>query len=345
MKKYYRLISRMLFAIGLGLMFISSQSFAQSTSVSGTIKDTESGDPIPGVNVVVKGTSNGTVTDVDGNYTISVDKDAVLVYSFVGYATQEVTVGSQTTINLSMEMDISQLGEVVVIGYGEIKKDDATGSVLAIGKDDFNPGAVGSPQELLLGKAAGVVITSAGGAAGAGQTIRIRGGSSLRANNDPLIVIDGIPLESAGISGMANPLSTINPNDIETFTVLKDASATAIYGSRASNGVIIITTKQGSKDGKMLVSYNGNVQVGVANKKLEVFSGDEYRNLVQDRVDNYGFDAAALNGLGTANTDWQNEIYRNAISTDHNVALSGAIKSTPFRVSVGYTSQDGILKE
>ncbi len=345
MKKYYRLMSRMLFAVGLGLIFLSSQAYAQKASVSGTIKDTDSGDPIPGVNVVIKGTTTGTVTDIDGNYTITVPANAVLVYSFVGYHTQEVAVGNQTTINLSMEFDVTQLGEVVVIGYGEIKKDDATGSVLSIGKDDFNPGAIGSPSELLLGKAAGVVITSAGGAAGSGQTIRIRGGSSLRANNDPLVVIDGIPLESAGISGMANPLSTINPNDIETFTVLKDASATAIYGSRASNGVIIITTKQGTKGGKMVVSYNGLVSIGVANKRLEVFTGDEYRNLVQDRVDNHGFDAAALNGLGTANTDWQNEIYRNAISTDHNVALSGSIKSTPFRVSVGYTNQNGILKE
>lgn len=338
-------MSRMLLAIGLGLLFISSQAFAQDVSVSGTIKDTDSGDPIPGVNVVIKGTSNGTVTDIDGNYTISVGEDAVLAFSFVGYETQEVVVGSQNTIDISLGFDISQLGEIVVIGYGEIKKDDATGSVLSIGEDDFNPGAVGSPQELLLGKAAGVVITSGGGAAGSGQTIRIRGGSSLRANNDPLIVVDGMPLESAGISGMANPLSTINPNDIETFSVLKDASATAIYGSRASNGVIIITTKQGSKGGKMLVSYNGNVSVGVANNRMDVYTGDGYRALVQDRVDNFGYDPAALAGLGTENTDWQNEIYRDAISTDHNVALSGAIKSTPFRVSVGYTNQNGILKE
>lgn len=344
MKKYYRLMSRMLFAISLGLMLLSSQAFAQDVSVSGTIKDTDTGDPIPGVNVVIKGTSNGTVTDIDGNYSIAIGDNAVLVYSFVGYETQEVVVGSQTNIDISLEFDISQLGEVVVIGYGEIEKDDATGSVISIGEDDFNPGAVGSPQELLLGKVAGVVITSAGGAAGSGQTIRIRGGSSLRANNDPLIVIDGIPLESAGISGMANPLSTINPNDIETFTVLKDASATAIYGSRASNGVIIITTKQGTK-GKMVVSYNGNVSIGVANNRMDVFTGDEYRDLIQDRVDNYGLDPAALTGLGTANTNWQDEIFRNAISTDHNVALSGAINETPFRVSVGYTSQDGILKE
>lgn len=334
----------MLFAISLGLILLSSQAFAQDVSVSGTIKDTDSGDPIPGVNVVIKGTSNGTVTDLDGKYSLAVGDNAVLLFSFVGYESQEVTVGNQTTIDISMFFDISQLGEVVVIGYGEIEKDDATGSVLSIGEDDFNPGAVGSPQELLLGKAAGVVITSGGGAAGSGQTIRIRGGSSLRANNDPLIVIDGMPLESAGISGMANPLSTINPNDIETFTVLKDASATAIYGSRASNGVIIITTKQGSK-GKMLVSYNGNVSIGVANNRMDVFTGDEYKAVVQDRIDNFGYDPSALTGLGTENTDWQNEIYRNAISTDHNVALSGSIKETPFRVSVGYTSQDGILKE
>ena len=343
MKKYYRFVSRMLFAIGLSLLVIGSNAYAQDRSVSGTIKDADSGDPIPGVNVVVKGTSNGTVTDVDGNYKMSVPENASLVFSFVGYATQEVVVGSQSVINITMEFEASQLGEVVVIGYGEVKKADATGSVTSVAADDFNQGAIATPQELLVGKAAGVVITSQGGAAGSGSTIRIRGGSSLKASNDPLIVIDGMPLETSTIDGMSNPLATINPNDIETFSVLKDASATAIYGSRASNGVIIITTKQGSKD-KMSISYSGNVSIGVPTDYIDVYDGDEYRALIQDRVDNYGLTSVALDGLGTANTDWQKEIYRNAISTDHNVSISGAVQDVPYRLSVGYTNQNGILK-
>ncbi|WP_422362120.1 SusC/RagA family TonB-linked outer membrane protein [Reichenbachiella sp.] len=343
MKNYYQLVFSLLFGMGVLIALPTSSAFAQESLVSGTIKDAESGEPIPGVNVVAKGTSNGTVTDIDGKYSVNVDSNTVLVISYVGFETQEVVVGTRSTIDIDLGYDVSQLGEVVVIGYGEVDRGDVTGSVIAVDSDDFNKGAISTPQELLIGKVPGVVITSQGGAAGTGSTIRIRGGSSLRANNDPLIVVDGMPLESRGISGMANPLATINPNDIETFTVLKDASATAIYGSRASNGVILITTKQGSQ-GKMTVSYNGNVSVGTPVKTLDVYTGDEYRAIVNQRVADGDLDDNALVNLGAENTDWQNEIYENAISTDHNVSVGGNIKGVPMRGSVGYTNQNGILK-
>ncbi|SMD37266.1 iron complex outermembrane recepter protein [Reichenbachiella faecimaris] len=342
MKNYYQLVFSMLFGMGV-LLVSSSGAFAQGSMVSGTIKDAESGEAIPGVNVIAKGTSNGVVTDIDGNYSLQVEENTVLVISYVGFETQEIKVGTQSIIDVSLGYDVSQLGEVVVIGYGEVDRGDVTGSVIAVDSDDFNKGAISTPQELLIGKVPGVVITSQGGAAGTGSTIRIRGGSSLRANNDPLIVIDGMPLESRGISGMANPLATINPNDIETFTVLKDASATAIYGSRASNGVILITTKQGSQ-GKMTVSYNGNVSVGVPVKTLDVYSGDEYRAIVNERVTNDLLDDNALVNLGSENTNWQDAIYENAVSTDHNVSVGGNIQGVPVRGSVGYTNQNGILK-
>ncbi|MEP1780515.1 SusC/RagA family TonB-linked outer membrane protein, partial [Reichenbachiella sp.] len=344
MKNYYQLVFRMLFGMGVLFILSSSSAFAQGSLVSGTIKDAESGEPIPGVNIVEKGTTNGAVTDIDGNYSVQATENTVLVISYVGFKTQEINVGSRTTIDVELGYDISQLGEIVVIGYGEVDRGDVTGSVVALGSQDFNQGAISTPQELLIGKVPGVVITSQGGAAGTGSTIRIRGGSSLRANNDPLIVIDGMPLESRGIKGMANPLSTINPNDIETFTVLKDASATAIYGSRASNGVIIITTKQGGSSDKVKVSYNGNVSVGVPIKTLEVYDGDEYRALVAARVASGELDNNALVNLGTENTDWQDEIYETAVSTDHNVSVAGNLKGVPVRGSVGYTNQNGILK-
>lgn len=343
MKKYYRLVSRILFGLSLA-MLISVSAWAQDKTVTGTVTDASTGEGLPGVNILIKGTTNGAVTDIDGKYKIAVGDDAVLIFSYVGFKTEEVTVGARSVVDLGMALDAEQLGEVVVIGYGTAEKKDLTGSVVAVAADDFNQGVIASPQELLVGKAAGVVITSQGGAAGTGSTIRIRGGSSLRGNNDPLIVIDGMLLESRGNAGMANPLSTINPNDIESMSVLKDASATAIYGSRASNGVIIITTKKG-KEGKPVVTYSGNVSVGVPGDKLDVYSGDEYRALIQDRVDNGHLEPVALQVLGTANTNWQDQIYQNAISHDHNVSLGGSVKSLPYRVSIGYTDQSGILKK
>lgn len=343
MKNYYQLVFRWLLGIGIVFFISSSSAFAQGGLVSGTIEDAETGEPIPGVNIVAKGTTNGAVTDIDGNFSVQADENTVLVISYVGYKSQEITVGSRSRIDIKLGYDVSQLGEIVVIGYGQVDRGDVTGSVIAVDADDFNKGAISTPQELLVGKVPGVVITSQGGAAGTGSKIRIRGGSSLQANNDPLIVVDGMPLESRGISGMANPLATINPNDIATFTVLKDASATAIYGSRASNGVIIITTKQGSMD-KMTISYNGNVSIGTPVNTLDVYSGDEYRALINERVTNGELDDNALVNLGTENTDWQDLIYQNAVSTDHNVSVSGNFKNVPVRGSVGYTDQQGILK-
>ena len=225
-----------------------------------------------------------------------------------------------------------------------LKKTDATGSLTAISAKDFSQASITSPQELLIGKAAGVVASTVNGEAGAETQIRIRGGSSLLANNDPLFVVDDIPLESSGISGMANPLSTINPNDIESITILKDASATAIYGSRASNGVIIIKTKHSSLTGNMIVNYNGSVSLSTPIQELSVFTGDEYRALIADRVANNGLASSALTGLGTANTDWQKQIYQNAPTTEHNISISHSLWSVPYRLSMDYLYQEGILK-
>ena len=239
-------------------------------------------------------------------------------------------------------MSLTSLLEVVVIGYGTVKKSDATGSIVAVSSKDFNKGAITSPQDLLVGKSPGVVITNAGGAPGSGATIRVRGGSSLNASNDPLIIIDGVPIDNNNIAGSSNFLSFINPNDIETFTVLKDASATAIYGSRASNGVILITTKKGKAGSKMSITYDGNTSIASAIKFVDVYSGDQIRQIALDHIGLYG--AESLNKLGTENTNWQKQIFRTAVSQDHNLSISGAYKTLPYRVSIGYTDQNGILK-
>ncbi len=321
-----------------GLLIITSSSvFAQKT-VSGEVEDMD-GNTLPGVNVTIQGTTTGTITGANGQYSIKVPgNDAVLVFSFVGYVTEQKKVGDQTKIDVVMMPDIESLGEVVVIGYGVQKEEDATGSVQAIDARDFNQGAITSPQDLLTGKVAGVQITSSGGAPGEGSQIRIRGGASLSATNDPLIVVDGVPISGGGISGARNPLNTINPNDIETFTVLKDASATAIYGSRASNGVIIITTKKGKAGEEMKITYNGKLNAYVANKKVDVLDAEEFFNLVEEKF------PEQVNMLGISDTDWQDEIYQNAFGTEHNIAASGAYKMLPYRLSVGYSNNDGILK-
>jgi TonB-linked SusC/RagA family outer membrane protein len=234
------------------------------------------------------------------------------------------------------------LDVVVVIGYGSVKKEDATGSVNVVSSKDFNKGAITSAQDLLVGKSAGVVITPSGGAPGSGSTIRVRGGSSLNASNDPLIIIDGVPLDNNNVSGSNNFLSVVNPNDIETFTVLKDASATAIYGSRASNGVILITTKKGKEGAAMKINYNVNTSVSSPIEYVDVFSGDEIRRIAVEKSELFG--VSNLDKLGNYNTNWQKEIFRNALTQDHNVSLAGAYKTLPYRVSVGYTNQEGILK-
>lgn len=325
----------------LAAILTSLVSSAQLKTITGKVTDAKSGEPLPGVTVVVKGTTNGTASNVNGEYTLNVETNQVLVFSFVGYNPKEVTVGAETVINVQLEQSVESLDEVVVIGYGQVKKEDATGSVTAVNSNDFNMGAITSPQELVSGKIAGVQITTGGGAPGEGATIRIRGGSSLSASNDPLIVIDGVPVDNEGISGMRNPLNTIHPSDIETFTVLKDASATAIYGSRASNGVIIITTKKGKKGAGLQFSYNGYTSLSIKSGEVNVLSADQFRKTI---IEEKGADSNAAALLGNANTNWQNEIFQPAISTDQSLSITGNVKNMPFRASVGYTNDNGILK-
>lgn len=316
--------------------------YAQEVAVSGKITDAGDGMGLPGVTVVVKGTHTGTITSATGEYNIRVNAGDVLQFSFIGFNAVERTVEAGVTIiDVAMTSSVFGMDEVVVIGYGSVRKEDLTGSVTAIDATKLNKGLATSPSDLLAGKIAGVSVTSDGGAPGAGASIRIRGGSSMSASNDPLIVIDGVPVDnSSGINGMANPLASIHSNDIETFTVLKDASATAIYGSRASNGVIIITTKKGAK-GDLKVSYDGSVSVSTKTGTVDVMSGDVFRSYVTDL---FGDGSDQVAALGAASTDWQEEIFRTTISSDHNVGFSGAAKEVPFRISLGYTNQEGILK-
>ena len=323
---------------------------AQERVITGKITGADDGSALPGVNILEVGTTNGTVSDGDGNFKIQVGANATLSFSFIGYKSQDIVVGNQTSVSIVLQSDVTALQEVVVVGYGEVQKKDATGAVTAISNKDFNKGVLTSPQDLLVGKFAGVAITSNSGAPGSASTIRIRGGASLNASNDPLIVIDGFPVDNipsigpGSLGGVSNPLAAINPNDIETFTVLKDASATAIYGSRASNGVIIITTKKGVA-GKAKFSYNGNVSVGTPVKYVDVLNATQYKDLINGLpAGTSGIDAAAKTKLGTANTDWQREIFRDAISHDHNLSASGSLKNIPYRISYGYTDQQGILK-
>ena len=334
MKKSLRLKALLTLLVGL---FLSIGAFAQQIAVKGHVKDT-TGEPVIGANVLVKGTTNGTITDFDGNFMLNVPKDAILSVSFVGYKSAEVKAASTVMVTLD---DMEILDEVVVIGYGQVKKNDMTGSVTAIKPDKLNKGLITNAQDMMTGKIAGVSVISKGGAPGEGATIRIRGGSSLTAENDPLIVIDGLAMDNKGVKGLANPLSMVNPNDIESFTVLKDASATAIYGSRASNGVIIITTKKGQAGARPTISYDGNVSVSTVKSTVDVMDGDQFRSFIKDI---WGEDSEAYSKLGNANTDWQKEIFRPAVSTDHNLTISGGLKNMPYRVSFGYTNQNGIVK-
>ena len=312
-------------------------AYAQ-VAVEGTVIDAANGEPIIGASILEIGTTNGTITDYDGNFVLMVQAGAKLQISYMGYKTQELAAQPKMSVKLGEDSEL--LDEVVVVGYGVVKKNDATGSVTAIKPDDMNKGLQTSAQDMLSGKIAGVAVTNGGGTPGGGATIRIRGGSSLNASNDPLIVIDGLAMDNNGIPGAANPLSMVNPSDIETFTVLKDASATAIYGSRASNGVIIITTKKGSSGQKLKVTYDGNVSFGTLTNRLETLTGDETRAYAMS----LGYSRDQMKYLGTANTDWQDQVYRTAISTDHNISMVGSTKHMPYRASVGYTLNNGTIK-
>ncbi len=320
-------------------------SYAQTGTVAGKVFDVTDGTTLPGATVVIKGTTEGTATDMEGHYLIKVGPNTTLVFSYVGYEPQEIVVQPGTTVDVALKSEALGLDEVVVIGYGKQKKSDATGSVTAISSKDFNQGQITSSVDLISGKVAGVQVVSGGGAPGEGSTIRIRGGSSLSALNDPLVVIDGIPMNSDGVSGSRNPLNTINPNDIESFNVLKDASATAIYGSRASNGVIIITTKKGKKGQPLQFTYDGKFSLYTPTKMMDVLSADEYRTELNKAVEEGRISEAALDLLDDNNisTDWQNEIFKTAFGQDHYLSAKGAAKNMPYRVSLGYTNQDGIL--
>ena len=310
-----------------------------SRIVTGNVTD-EAGLPLLGVTVLVPGTSTGTSTDIDGNFSVKVPAGATtLEFSYIGYSRLALPIQGET-MNVQMTPDTQVMDEVVVIGYGSQKKDDLTGSITAVGEKDFNEGLISSPEQLINGKVAGVQIVSAGGSPTSGSTIRIRGGASLNASNDPLIVLDGVPMEVGGsVSGAGNFLSLINPNDIESMTILKDASSTAIYGRRASNGVIIITTKKGGGD-KIKVSLQTTHSFQTKTKTADMLTRGEFI----DMVNRYGTDAQkAL--LGTADTDWNDEIFKTAYGTDNNLSVSGRFtRNFPFRVSFGYTNQDGILR-
>ena len=328
-------------SIALMLMMGTIAAYAQM-AVSGTVIDAANGEPIIGASVLEIGTTNGTITDFDGNFELMVQPGAKIAISYMGYKTQELAAAATMAVQLGEDAEV--LDEVVVVGYGVVKKNDATGSVTAIKPDDMNKGLQTNAQDMIQGKIAGVNVATDGGTPGGGATIRIRGGSSLNASNDPLIVIDGLAMDNNGIQGVSNPLSLVNPNDIETFTVLKDASATAIYGSRASNGVILITTKKGKSGQKMKVSYDGNVSFGSVLKHLDVFTGDELRAYALSS----GQSKQANSYLMNDNVDWFNQIYRTAISTDHNVSIMGGVKTAvadmPYRASVGYTLNNGAVK-
>lgn len=318
-------------------LLLTVSSFAQTNAVKGHVKDA-SGEPIMGATITVNGKAVG-ITDMDGNFSVDAAPGAKITFTYLGMTPQ--TVKASSNMNITLEDDSKALNEVVVIGYGVAKKSDLTGSVTAIKPDSKNKGVVVNAQDMLTGKVAGVNITSNDGTPGGGAKIRVRGGSSLNASNDPLIVIDGLAMDNDGVKGLSNLLSVVNPQDIESFSVLKDASATAIYGSRGSNGVIIITTKKGRKGQKPTVSYSGSITISEKKNTIDVLNADEFRATVEKL---YGKDSEAYSALGTANTNWQDLIYRTAISHDHNITVSGAAKSLPYRVSVGYTDQQGIIK-
>ncbi len=347
MTNYYLLVKRFLPVLFLVSCF--TMVLGQERAVTGKVTSADDGSSVPGVNILEKGTNNGTVSDLDGGFKLSVGNNAVLVFSFVGYSTQEVVVGAQSVLNVSMQSDVTALQEVVVVGYGTQEKKDVTGVVAAVDNKNFNKGLIVSPDQLIAGKIAGVQVTPNSGEPGSGGTVRIRGGTSINASNDPLYVVDGIPLDvggSAQVSGARNPLNFINPNDIETFTVLKDASAAAIYGSRAANGVIIITTKRAKAGDAVKVTYDGFFSSSQIVKKLNVLDGPQYRELValvspSKTSQLYDNDASVTN---KTNTDWQNQMLQTAVGQSHNIGFSGGTDKAGIRASIGYLDQNGIIK-
>lgn len=334
-----RRLAQSLLPIMMAMLLPLMAAAQNSRTITGTVVD-ELGDPMIGVTVMESGTTNGTSTDVDGKFTLKVSPSATtLDISYIGYNKQSVAITSNN-LNIAMTPNTQVMDEVVVIGYGTQKKSDLTGSISTVGEKDFNQGVISSPEQLVNGKIAGVQITNSGGSPTAGSTIRIRGGASLNASNDPLIVLDGVPMEVGGsVSGSGNFLSLINPNDIESMTILKDASSTAIYGSRASNGVIIINTKKGGGD-HIKVDFQTTNSFATRTKTADMLSRNEFIDVIKA---NGTAEQIAL--LGDADTDWNDEIYQTAFGTDNNISVSGrATEWLPFRVSLGAMYQDGILR-
>ena len=320
-------------------MVVAHLGFSQGKTVTGTVTDSKDGSPVANVSVTVKGTKLGTTTDANGVFRLAVDNNsAVLLISSVGFNRQEVAVGALSDLSVSLVAAQNNLNEVVVVGYGTQRKRDLTGAVATVSAKDFVKGAIQTPEQLIAGKVAGVQVTQGDGRPGSGSRIRIRGGASLSASNDPLIIVDNVPLTSG--AGGGNGLNLINPNDIETFTILKDPSAAAIYGSRASNGVIIITTKKGKK-GKLKLNFSSQAFLQVPTKTLDVLSGDQMRALIADKKPSM----SNLLGTGKLNTNWQDEVLRNAFAQEVNLGIAGAIMNgkLPFRLSGGFLNQDGLI--
>ena len=311
---------------------------AQTITVTGTVTDT-TGEPLIGASVVAQGQNAATATDIDGNYTIKVNPNASLTFSYVGMNPQTIAVDGKNTLNVELSENSVMLGEVVAIGYGVVKKSDATGSVAMVKPDDVDAGMATSAQDLLVGASPGVVVTTNGGDPTGNATIRIRGGSSLNASNNPLIVIDGVPMSNQDAAGGTNALTMVNPQNIESMTILKDASATAIYGSRASNGVIIITTKKGTA-GKPQVNFAANWHVNTARKTLDLMDGATFADVVRNKIATDG----AIAQLGDANTDWQKEVLRTSFSQDYSLSVGGTAGFLPYRVNASYTNNQGIVK-
>lgn len=352
------------------LIMLPATLMAQST-VTGTVTDKANAMPTPGVNVIIKGTSRGTSTDFDGQYSLEVNPGEIIVFSYIGYTTLEIEYTGQSTIDVALEEDASQLDEVVLIGYGSVRKEDATGSVDVVSSKDFNKGAVLSTDQLLQGKAAGVRITDSGGSPDSAPNIRIRGGASLNASSSPLIVIDGVPIGNDNPAGVANPLSLVNPNDVESFTILKDASATAIYGSRASNGVIIITTKKGVS-GEAQFNVSTSVSISTAGEGIDMMASEDYVRFIKEYLPSYeqklGLPVGAVttsenskiisvniydntgNIIGTENraiydTDWRDAILRTAVTSNTNFSVRSNLgDDIPFRASLGYNNAEGVVK-
>lgn len=335
MKKTIQKIPKILPVLIL-FVLISFTSMAQN-ALSGTVTDSKSGAPVSGMTVTIKGTKTSTQTGADGTFKLTAPAGKnTLQFTSVGYVTQEST-SADGIFRISVVQANQVLNEVVVVGYGTTRKKDLTGAVSTVTSKDFQKGNITTPEQLIAGKVPGVSVISNGGQPGSGSTIRIRGGSSLNASNDPLIVIDGIPLDNSGISGASNALSFINPNDIESFSILKDASAAAIYGTRGANGVILITTKKG-KGGEVKVNFSNLESWARISDKVDVLTGDQVRGIINAN----GTDKQKSQ-LGTANTDWQDVIYRTAVSTDNNLSISGGIKKLPYRLSLGYAYLNGVL--